>query len=178
MKDVLLTYKPFLRFLAIFFGVYAILALGYNLYLSQYKQDLYPIDPFTTFVSHNVQSLSELLGTTVEVKQYMHEPWTRLEYNQKNIARVIEGCNAASIMILFVAFVAAFARQLKPTVFFIIFGLISIHIINVLRIYLLTLLMYYYPQHTHLLHGVLFPLIIYGYIFILWIIWIRKVFKN
>jgi exosortase family protein XrtF len=48
---------------------------------------------------------------------------------------------------------------------------------NVLRIALLSVALYYHPDQEALLHGVVFPLIIYGFVFGLWILWVNK-FSN
>ena len=90
------------------------------------------------------------------------------------MARVIEGCNAVSVMILFAAFVFAFSTQWKKTLLFILFGIVLIHVLNVIRIALLSFALYYYPQYEEILHGTIFPLFIYGVVFVLWILWVTK----
>ncbi len=147
----------------------------YNYYLSSYENAQYPIDPFTESVSYQVKFVSNnLLGGSTEIYKYMGEKWTRLAYNDVQIARIVEGCNAVSVMILFVSFVIAFARKVKRTLIFILVGVAIIHILNLFRIAILGSLLYHFPQYSHLTHGVLFPLIIYGVVFALWIIWIKK----
>ena len=47
----------------------------------------------------------------------------------------------------------------------------AIYIFNIFRIALLCWAIYYFPEYEHILHGVLFPLVIYGVVFALWIIW-------
>ena len=77
-------------------------------------------------------------------------------------------------MILFVAFVVAFSGKLKTTVLFLIFGIIIIHVLNVIRIAMLCVLLQKYPAQEEILHGVVFPLFIYGVVFGLWVIWVNK----
>ena len=175
MKKYFVTYRPFLKFLLLFFLTYGVLSFLYNHYLSLYENEKYPIDPFTESVSYQVKFVSNnFLGGNTEIYKYMGEQWTRLAYNDQNIARIVEGCNAVSVMILFVSFVIAFAGKPKRTLIFILIGLILIHLLNLFRIAVLGALLYHFPQHSHLTHGVLFPLIIYGFVFTLWIIWVRK----
>jgi len=81
------------------------------------------------------------------------------------------------VIILFISFVIAFSGKIKTTLLFILLGSFIIHVLNVFRIALLCILMYYFPKQQHLLHGVVFPLIIYGVVFILWIIWVNKFSK-
>ena len=56
-------------------------------------------------------------------------------------------------------------------------GTVLIHILNVLRIALLSVALYYHPDQEAILHGVVFPLIIYGFVFGLWVIWVNQ-FSN
>ena len=65
----------------------------------------------------------------------------------------------------------------KQTLFFILGGSLFIYVLNIFRIISLSVLMYYYPAQEHILHGVVFPLIIYGTVFILWVIWVNKFSK-
>ena len=98
----------------------------------------------------------------------------RLFYEGRFVARIIEGCNAVSVMVLFASFVVAFSGRLKQTLLFIAAGGLLIHVLNIARIALLCVLIYRFPQHENFLHGVVFPLIIYGVVFILWIIWVNR----
>ena len=166
-------YKPFLLFLAKFFVYYVLLTAVYQLYLSGYDEAANEVDSIT----HSVAIQSEaLLQTVGDAKMDKHpaQPSMRLFYQNHYVARIIEGCNAISVMILFAAFVVAFSGKPKQTVFFILGGSVIIHILNIVRIALLCILIHNFPQHEHFLHGVIFPLIIYGVVFILWVIWVNK----
>ena len=125
------------------------------------------------------RNMSEKLDNVHERRKFTNtkEPAINLFYNQRHMARIIEGCNGLSVIILFISFVIAFSGKIKPTVLFIIGGSLLIHILNVGRIALLCILMYYFPEQEHLLHGVVFPLFIYGVVFLLWIIWVNKFSK-
>ena len=97
-----------------------------------------------------------------------------LNMNGRYLASIIEGCNAISIIILFIAFIVAFAKGFKKTFFFIFVGSLLIYVVNVLRIVILAIALYHYPNQEKLLHGVVFPGIIYGMVFLLWMLWIKK----
>jgi len=77
-------------------------------------------------------------------------------------------------MILFAAFIFAFSSGWKKTFLYIVVGIILIHILNVIRIVLLTMAIDRYPEQEHVLHGVIFPLFIYGVVFLLWVLWVQK----
>ncbi len=174
MKKYLKTYRPFLRFLLVFFLSYGVLSFLYNQYLSHYQEEQYPVDSFTEIVSYQVKALSNAFGADVNIYKFETEKWTRMTYNNHYVARIVEGCNAISVMILFVAFVIAFAGKFKKTLGFIILGVLLIHILNIIRISALGYFLYHKPEQEHLFHGVLFPLVIYGFVFLLWIVWVTK----
>jgi exosortase family protein XrtF len=98
----------------------------------------------------------------------------KLFVENKFVARVVEGCNAFSVIILFIAFVFAFKGTFKKTLLFIFIGSVLIYALNVIRIAVIAIALFHYPQHEHLLHGVVFPLLIYGIVFLLWVVWVNK----
>lgn len=75
---------------------------------------------------------------------------------------------------MFAAFIFAFSNGFKRTISFILIGSFIIYGLNIVRIALLTYALYYYPEYEELLHGTVFPLFIYGVVFLLWILWVTK----
>lgn len=135
------------------------------------------VDGITRIVGRNVEQLMHLFNCDVKVEQSSLDSYLKVWYNKKRIVRIIEGCNAVSVIILFVSFVIAFSGKLKTTLLYILFGILFIYVLNIIRIALLVILISRFPENTHFLHGVLFPLIIYGCVFVLWIIWVNKFSK-
>lgn len=119
------------------------------------------------------EALIEAFGYSSRILPNPNEPSMNLYVNDVFLVRVVEGCNAISIIILFVSFVLAFASKLKTTLLFLLTGAVMIYVMNVIRIAILTIGIFEYPQHAEFLHSIVFPLIIYGTVFILWIIWVR-----
>jgi exosortase family protein XrtF len=105
------------------------------------------------------------------------EPSMKLLVNGKYLARVIEGCNAISVIVLFVSFIAAFSARFKTTFIYMLAGSVLIYTVNLARIVLLTLGLYHYPEQEHVLHTVVFPAIIYGMVFLLWVVWVNRFSK-
>jgi exosortase family protein XrtF len=149
-----------------------VLTLLYQLYLSQFNVN--DIDAVTRLVARQTKQLMSVFKVNFEIQSYPGEDFLRLIYNGSYVARMIEGCNAISILILFVSFIFSFSGKAKVTVLFIIVGSCIIYFLNVTRIALLCILMYHFPEKEGLLHGVLFPLFIYGVVFLLWLIWVNK----
>lgn len=175
LKTYFIQYRPFFIFLIKFFLVYIILTVLYQLYLNQFDSLIhFQVDNFTKLVAKQVNETLLFFKYNSSLELHDTEASVKLFLDNVCVARVVEGCNALSVIILFVAFVVAFSGKWLPTVLFIIVGSVLIHILNVFRIALLCVALLRYPQQEHLLHGVIFPLFIYGVVFGLWVIWVNK----
>ena len=155
-----------------FFLVYIVLTVLYQAYLSSFGEN--KLDAITRMVGKNIKQLFQLFDANFRIEENESQSFIKLIYNQKYVARIIEGCNAVSVVILFISFVVAFSGKLKPTLLFIFGGSLFVYVLNVVRIAILSVLMFHFPKQEPFLHGVLFPLYIYGVVFILWLIWVRK----
>lgn len=175
LKKYFTEYKPFLVFLASFFGCYILLTFLYQLFLNSFGNNT--VDSITQVVAHNSEKVISWFFMRIQAESVVNEPFVRMYFQNQYIVRIVEGCNGISVIVLFISFIVAFTGSFKSTLLFILGGTTSIYILNVLRIALLIVLMYYYPAVKHILHGVLFPAIIYGAVFILWLIWVRKFSK-
>lgn len=174
LKNYFVQYKPFLIFLAKFFVVYLLLTFGYQQFLNQYDTKQFEVDSVTKLVAKQSVFVMKWFDASSKSTPNFLDTSVKLYYKNTYVSRVVEGCNAISIMILFVSFVVSFSGKLKPTILFLIAGILLIHLINVLRIALLNVLIFNYPNQKQLLHGVVFPLLIYGIVFGLWVIWVNK----
>jgi exosortase family protein XrtF len=154
----------------VFLFSYTLLTFLYQWYLSGYENN--QLDGITRLVASHVEIVLKGLDSNSDVV-YKYNTKISILMHQKEVARIIEGCNAISVMILFVSFVIAFAGRFGITLFFLIGGCVFIYVLNMIRIAVLSLLLYRFPFYEHLLHGVIFPLFIYGVVFILWFFWVN-----
>ena len=143
----------------------------YQMFLNSFEDQ--QMDSITKVVAQNTEWLLNLFQADVVLEENNKDGYIKLIYNQKYVARLIEGCNAISVIILFVSFVVSFSGKLKPTLFFILGGSFLVYVLNVIRIALLGVLLYFFPSRESLLHEVFFPLFIYGVVFVLWVIWVN-----
>ena len=173
-KNLLQQYKPFLIFLSKFLLTYLVFTIIYQSYLNRFDVTKNEVDTFTKIVANQSEMVLSLFDSQSYSMPHLKEPSIKLFYKGKYISRIIEGCNALSVIILFISFVIAFTGKLKQTILFIVIGSLIIHILNIVRIALLCIALYNYPDYEHILHGVVFPLIIYGVVFLLWVIWVNK----
>jgi len=170
--------RAFFLFLAKFAISYLILSGLYWLYLSQYDADLLQTDGMTHSVAKQSGWLIRWFGEGAFIEPHESQACYRLYVNNQRVARIVEGCNAVSVMILFAAFIVAFSTTFKRTLLYILAGLIIIHVLNILRIALLGLGIFYYRDYAPFLHDVVFPLFIYGVVFVLWVAWVIKFSGN
>ena len=157
--------------------MYAVLSFCYKLYLDASKESSYYPDYITNSVAKQTEIILNSIGYTSEIVPHPDEPSMKLIVRDKYLARVIEGCNSVSIIILFISFVIAFSGKRKTTLLFLLAGAIAIYLANLFRIVILSIGLYHYPWRSEILHSVVFPAIIYGMVFLLWMLWVNK-FSN
>lgn len=166
-------------FLVKFFATYFILFVLYSVYLqkTQQKEDVFSCSPITTKVAEQTEALLSFFGYNAAHMQHEEEMSVKIIFNGHYTARVIEGCNSISIIILFLSFIIAFPGSIRATLLFGLAGSMVIYGVNILRIAVLTVLLYKYPGQQEFLHNLVFPAIIYGMTFLLWVLWVHK-FSN
>ena len=177
MRKLIIKYKSVIRFILTFITVYIVLSLSYKLYLDVSKGGNFYPDYITNLVSKQAEILLNSFGYDAHIHPHDMEPSMKLIVNGKYIARVIEGCNSISVIVLFISFVIAFSGKVRETLVFLLAGSVLIYAVNLLRIVILSIGMYHYPWRKEILHTVIFPAIIYGIVFSLWIIWVNHCSK-
>lgn len=169
-------HREVVLFLINFFVAYFLLFVAYSFYLqkSQTKNDTFVCCGITKNVAHQTVSLLRFFGKEASTIQHEQELSMKIILNNIYTARVIEGCNSISVIILFLAFIFAFKGTLKNTLLFGFLGSLFLYVANIGRIALLTVLLQEYPDNQIFLHYLVFPAIIYGATFLLWFFWVQK----
>jgi len=122
--------------------------------------------------------VSQMLGYDAEIEQHSDELSIKFILNGDYVSRIVEGCTSISVIILFLAFIIAFSGSVLNTVLFGVFGSFLIYFVNILRIIAISILYHHrLPEYQMILHDLVFPAIIYGLTFVLWITWV-KYFSN
>jgi exosortase family protein XrtF len=168
--ELLRKYKSVWVFLLRFFVVYLIGLIGYNVFLNQYSIQL---DGITRMVTEQVASMLSVSLPEISCTYSDISPLAQIRYTGITIVLLVEGCNAVSIMILFLAFLGAFKGRKRDVLWFAPLGLLIIYFANLVRIYLISMIILYYPNWTNMAHDYVFPGVIYGTTFILWVIWVK-----
>lgn len=177
MKDLSRKYWPVIKFLLLFLGTYALLSALYLGYISWSKGGSYYPDFITYLVSVQTEAVLAALGYEPSLQLDPQLPMMRVLLHGTYVGNINEGCNALSIIVLFVSFIVAFAQKFKKTALFILGGLALIYATNIIRIVILSVALYKYPESSEFLHDIVFPGIIYGMVFILWLFWVRNIAK-
>ena len=166
MKD----FKEILWVLLRFLGIWLLLFLLYQWYLNQFSGN---IDGFTKIISDQSAFLLNFTGYETVTKDFPSHETVQFYINGKVATRMVEGCNAVSVMIMFLAFVFAFYKGVK-TFYFAFAGIVLLYILNLFRIYVLNVIVVDFPALTKSAHDYFFPAIIYGGVVVLWLLWINK----
>jgi exosortase family protein XrtF len=84
-------------------------------------------------------------------------------------------CNGLTLFALFAIFIVAYPGPWKHKLWFIPVGITVIHFLNVMRITALCIIVLKRPEWLDFNHTYTFQLLMYGFIFGLWWIWIQKI---
>jgi len=175
LKALFIKYKLVVRFIITFLLVYSIFSFLYRGYLHVSEDSKYYPDYMTNLVAKQSRALLESADYRAQIIPHPDEASMKLIINEKYVARIIEGCNSVSVIILFMSFIIAFARKARTTILYIFVGSILIYVANLLRVVLLSAGLYHFPWRKDILHNVIFPAIIYGMVFLLWMLWINRI---
>ena len=169
--QIIKKYKAAFYFVLRFFVVYILFSLLYNFYLNSYEN---VPDGATVSVAKQTVKLINLFNYDASSKIVLNEDHVRFYINGDYVARIVEGCNGISVYILFLAFIIAFKGKLKHTVLFVLGGGLLLYIVNIARVGILTAWLYKFPERADFMHQIIFPVLIYGMVFLLWVLWVNK----
>ena len=171
VMSLLKTYYPTLKFIGKFILIYVLLVSVYNFYL---PQDSNQTDVLTLWVGKLVSGIYAAFGLDVQTLPLAGEAGLKLIVKGHYVARIVEGCTAMSIIIMFAALVLSLGRNLQKTLLFTFIGSLLIFVFNLLRIVFLGYLLYALPQYQDTAHRLIFPALIYGFVVLLWFVFIKK----
>ncbi len=101
-----------------------------------------------------------------------------ISLEHKKLVNIGEGCNGIALITTFLSFSIAFKSTLKNYLIFVPIAIISILIINILRLYLLIEIKLNFNTYFDIFHTYLFPAIIYFFTFLLMVFWVKFIKRN
>ena len=120
----------------------------------------------------------KLMGYELITTEFMIEHYRTMGIDGTHGVYISDSCAGLTLMALFTGFVMAYPGKWKIKLIFIPIGLLTIHLINILRIIGLILLTKHAPNLLDFNHHYTFTFVVYAYIFILWVIWVNKFGKS
>ena len=163
-------FKPVLSILLRFIIIYLVLLFAYQFYLNSFKES--GLDPYSRLIAEQIAAIQNKIGYTTSLYNDVSNEQVWFYVNEKYVTRMVEGCNAISVIILFVAFIFAFYKGPKTFVFIAV-SLLVLYVMNILRIIGLNIVTRDHPEYNRMVHDYVFPAVIYGSVVILWLIWIK-----
>jgi exosortase family protein XrtF len=82
-------------------------------------------------------------------------------------------CDGAPLLALFMAFIIAFPGPWRHKWWFLIVGGLAVHLFNIGRVMSLAVIVHWNPDWLAFNHDYTFTILIYGFVFLLWWLWIQ-----
>ena len=162
--------SPPLVFLLKALFLYIAWYLFYELWLHPYTNtDLLVIDNIIKFSEIGLK----LLGFSI-IPDVYDASFRTIGLDGSHGVWIGDSCNGITIFALFAGYIIAYPGKLKTKLFYIFFGVLTIHFLNILRIMALTIILLYAPESLDFNHTYTFTSIMYAYIFLLWYLWSNK----
>lgn len=149
-----------------FFLLYIVLLMLYQFYLNQYTS----LDPLSRTVGMQSCSILSATGQTGSMIEVPGQKYTRVAVDNVPVSRMVEGCNAVSVMILYVSFLFAFYRG-RITWIFALTGVLLLYVVNLFRIAGINYILYNWREYGKAAHEYAFPAVIYGTVILLWVLY-------
>ncbi len=162
--------NKFLKFLLTSSLVYLLLYLFYQFYI---KQHTFIDQAFIRVIINSAEWLLNIFGYHT-FKTLSDTDFQVLGIDSSNGVWIGSGCNSITLFCLFAVFILAYPGQQKNKWWFVLLGILSIHVLNILRVAALAIIQLKYPTWLDFNHTYTFTFIIYGYIFLLWMFWVNK----
>ncbi len=83
-------------------------------------------------------------------------------------------CNGVGLFAVFLIFLVAFGGPWRHKLWFGALGILSIHLVNALRVAALCIVVSINYEWLNFNHDYTFYVIVYGWVFLLWYIWVRR----
>jgi len=162
--------NPLIRFLLIASSLYLLWYVIYEFYLKINTA-------FDDVVINNLVYLSKkiLLFFGYELVVYSEIAYQNIVQIKESLGVTIGApCDGIVLLALFTVFIMSFPGPSKHKLWFLPLGLMSIHLINVLRIVSLAIIVDINPAWLEFNHDYTFTILVYAFVFFLWYIWVNK----
>jgi exosortase/archaeosortase family protein len=160
----------FLRFILISALSYFLLYLLHEFVIKRYT---FWDQIFIGYIINSADVVLHLLGFSTFKQLSLHD-FQVIGIDGSEGVWIGAACNAITLFFLFGVFIVAYPGHQKSKWWFVPMGIITIHILNILRVCALAWIARYHSQYLDFNHTYTFTFIVYCYIFFLWMIWVNK----
>ena len=168
MSDLLKT-NPVVRFLI---KVSILLILWYCLYEFWLGPKGYLDRPLINNLIYFSSSLLHFFG--FNVIDHAFENMRTMGIDGTNGVWIGDACNGIPLFAVFTIVISCFPGPWKTKLWYIPIGILFIHLINIIRLAILSIIVFYSPDSLDFNHTYTFQILVYGLMFLLWIRWIKK----
>lgn len=166
---------PLLHFLLLAASLYAAWYLLYSFVLHPSgKLDLAVIDSLITWSG----TILTLLGYELIPEPVNAENIRTIGVEGGHLLWIGDPCNGVGLFAVFLIFLIAYGGPWKHKGWFGALGLLSIHLVNALRVAALSIVVTINYEWLNFNHDYTFYIIVYGWVFLLWYIWVKRFAKR
>jgi exosortase/archaeosortase family protein len=163
--------KPLYRFLLYAVGFYVFWYVLYDLWI-------HPMDSFDLWVISKTMNMARFILNMLGFVTFSNEG-RLLGIDGTAGLWMGDNCDSVELCAIFSGFIIAYPGFVKRKLWYLPMGWLLITFINALRIVALALVQRYYSKKwLDFNHTYTFTIIVYGFIFLLWFIWINKTAKS
>lgn len=120
------------------------------------------------------ESILSLLGYGLIPTVFLDDNIRTLGIDGSHGVFIADSCAGLPLLALFAGFILAYPGPISKKLWYLPLGLLTVYLINIVRIVALCMLAYHSPELLDFNHHYTFTLIVYAYIFLLWVIWVNK----
>lgn len=165
-------YQPILRFVSLFGLFYLIFILVYQGLIQHYTN-------LDFLLNSHLANISGLLLDSLgfDTIPYITESEATIKLNGSlgNGVWIGDHCNGINLFALFSIFILAFPSKKHSTkALYILAGILVLHILNIIRVCLLTWIEKEYPEYLTFNHNYTFLISMYAVIFGMWYLYVLK----
>lgn len=126
----------------------------------------------SNFIAQGTVNLMELFSIPSFFEEKMHGAQLYVE-NERSVY-IDHSCNAFNILKAFFALVFAVSTRNKNLLWYIPVGVLSIFLVNIVRVWGLAIVYREAPSWLHINHKYVFTIVVYSWIFGLFLFWVNK----
>lgn len=128
--------------------------------------------PFNFMVQNIVDAVKALL--TMFNFNFHHHSTNDICFHSHNRISIIWGCTAIKQSFIFLCIMSITSGPWKHKLWYLPLGLLIIYLFNILRIFVISMVVENHPEYFHILHEEILKYVFYGVIFLVWMIWEEK----